>query len=280
VHKQFKPWYWDTPYTLTADLSLTHEQLVGGNYPNAIAPWDSGAFNTIGLRAKISSFSYNIFGSASVGFDASFASRKEFAQWSVQASGGASFWGLNFSSDLFAGISVGDPPAQRLFNAAGATSAAMHTNRVQRLAMNIRPDFAARNHLVLPTEGFLLSLADNDSARYGRHLANIRVMVGNLNPFARIVKLPLLKEVEMSLYGAAGWVFNHDVRWSDLKDINLEAGAVASVNPLDILLPDVIVDALHSPAPVRLSFYVPFFASSPLVQDEGLRYRFAIGVTM
>jgi hypothetical protein len=280
VSKRFKPHYWDTPFTLTAGLSLNHEQVVGGNYPNAVAPWESGAFNTIRLQAKISSFSYSLFGSVGVGFDASFASRKEFSQLKLQANGGATLWGLNFSSDLFAGVSAGAPPAQRLFNAAGTTSAAMHSNKVQRLAMNIRPEFAARNNLVMPTEGYLLSLAEDDSARYGRHLANIRVMVGNLNPFYHIVSVPLLKEIDMSLYGAAGWIFNREVRWRDLEDINLEAGAVASINPLDILLPDVIVDALHSPAPVRLSFYLPFFASSPLIGNDGLRYRFAIGVTM
>jgi hypothetical protein len=232
------------------------------------------------LQAKISSFSYSSFGSVGVGFDASFASRKEFSQLTLQANGGATLWGLNISSDLFAGISAGEPPAQRLFNAAGATSAAMHSNKVQRLAMNIRPEFAARNNLVMPTEGYLLSLADNDSARYGRHLANIRVMVGNLNPFYQLVRVPLLKEIDISLYGAAGWIFNREVQWRDLEDVNLEAGAVASINPLDIVLPVVIVDALHSPAPVRLSFYLPFFASSPLIRNDGLRYRFAIGVTM
>jgi hypothetical protein len=280
VSKRFKPHYWDTPYTLTAGLSLNHEQLVGGNYPNPVAPWDSGTFNTVRLQGKISAFSYRLFGSVALALDASVASRQEFSQLTLQASGGTSFWGLNFSSDLFAGISAGEPPAQRLFNAAGATSAAMHTNKVQRLAMNIRPEFAARNHLVMPTEGFLLSLADNDSVRYGRHLANIRVMVGNLNPFYQIVRVPLLKEIDMSVYGAAGWIFNREVQWRDLEEINLEVGAVASINPLDILLPDVIVDALHSPAPVRLSFHVPFFASSALIRDDGLKYRFAIGVTM
>jgi hypothetical protein len=105
-------------------------------------------------------------------------------------------------------------------------------------------------------------------------------MIGDLNPFSRFTQIPLLKDIELNLYGAAGWVFNRDVHWSDLSDISAEAGAVASISPLDILLPTVIVDAIHSPDPVKLSFFVPFYAHSPLLRGDELRYRFAISVSM
>ncbi len=278
--KNIRPYYWDTPYTLDVGLSANHSRLIGENYPNAVAPWSSGSYNTIGVWGSIGSYSGSLHGSISTHFDAGFASASEFAQWRLRADGGLRLWGLDVGGDFFFGTSTGEPPAQLRFNAAGASSVTMHDNVVQRLAMNIRPEFAARNHLVLPGEGYLLAFAGNDSARFGKHLLNMRITVGDLNPFNRFLRVPFLKEFDLGLYGAGGWIFDRSARFSDLEDINLEAGAEVSIDLLRTFLPNVLVNALDSPAPLRLSFYLPFYAHSKLLPAEGFAYRYAIGVSM
>lgn len=274
-----------SPHTFR--LAAEREVLVGGNYPNAVAPWSGGATNTISVGYQFATRQrLRNFFRADASFDASVASQREFAQWTLQSSGGWRWLGLQFGGDLFAGTSQGEPPAQRLFNAAGARSRQMHQNLIQRLAMNARPEFAARNHLALPTEGFLLSLLDgggDSGLRYGRSLLNGRLTFGNLNPFAWLISTPYLREFDVSAYGAAGWLFPGEVTFDGFKTIHAEAGIIASVDLLEFLdelfLPSVVIAALDTPAPVRLSLHLPLWASSPLLHESGIKYRFAVGVS-
>jgi len=188
---------------------------------------------------------------------------------------------FTMGGNLFLGASLGDPPAHRLFNVAGATSRDMHLNPIHRLAMNSRPEFMARNHLVLPTQGYLLSLAGLDSAaRLGRNLLDARVTIGDLNPFSRIVSVPFLRQFEIKLYAAGGWLFREDFTLRGFSDFNFEAGASAEIDIINAFLPSTVAAGLDAPAPIRLSFHVPFYASSKLLEKEGLGYRWAFGVSM
>lgn len=263
-------------------LRTEREVLVGGNYPNAVAPWSSGGYNTIGLGYSVSGMLGRLlYLGGAADFDASFASRSEFTQWKIA---GEMRWNVGtfvVGGNLFLGASLGDPPAHRLFNAAGATSREMHLNAIHRLAMNSHPEFMARNHLVLPTQGYLLSLAPLDSAaRLGRNLLNARVTFGDLNPFSRIFSIPFLRQIEMKLYAAGGWLFREDFTWRGFSDFNVEAGAAAELDLINAFLPSTVAAGLDSPAPIKLSFHLPFFASSKLLEKEGLGYRWAIGVSM
>ncbi|MBK8910596.1 MAG: M1 family metallopeptidase [Chlorobi bacterium] len=282
-----------SPHTFR--LAAEREVLVGPNYPNALAPWSGGPSNIISFGYQFATLQrLGNFFRTDLSFDASFASRVrsggerqgEFTQWTLQSQGAWRWLGLQFGGDLFAGTSVGDPPDQRLFNAAGARSIQMHQNPIHRLAMNARPGFGARNHLALPTEGYLLSLLSNGFAetRYGRSLLNGRITVGNLNPFASLISVPYLREFDVAAYAAAGWLFPGEVTFGGFRTLHAEAGVVASADLLELLdelfLPSAIVAALDSPAPVRLSLHLPFWASSPLLPKEGVAYRFAIGVSL
>ncbi len=257
------------------------EVLVGPNYPNEVAPWEPGGFNTIGLEYRTAT---SLWGSGSaslaVDFDASFASGKEFTQWTLKGEARRSFLGVDLAGDLFAGTSVGDPPAQRIFNAAGARSREMHLNLIHRLAMNAHPGFAARNHLLLPTQGYLVSLVDADSGRYGEHLLNARIAINDLNPFSRLIRVPFLEKVDLGIYGAAGLAFADVVTFDGFEHATIEAGAVASIDLLDLLLPRSIIDAIDPPSPVRLSFHLPLYADSPYLDGERFRYRWGIGVSL
>ncbi|MBL8157434.1 MAG: hypothetical protein JNM70_24920, partial [Anaerolineae bacterium] len=119
--------------------------------------------------------------------------------------------------------------------------------------------------------------------RYGRSLLNGRLTFGNLNPFAWLISTPYLREFDVSAYGAAGWLFPGEVTFDGFKTIHAEAGVIASVDLLEFLdelfLPSVVIAALDSPAPVRLSLHLPLWASSPLLRESGAKYRFAVGVS-
>lgn len=280
IEKNFRPFYYNVPTRHAATIGIEREVLTGPNYPNALAPWSPGGYNTIGIGYRFSAYSSGHAWRAAIRFDASFASATEFTQWQIAGEHRTTALGFNVTTDLFIGASSGEPPQQRRFNVAGARSRDMHLNEIQRLAMNIRPAFASRNHLVLPTQGYLLSFAGSDPAlRFADNLFNLRVSVGDLNPFGGFLRLPVLEKVTMKLYGAAGTFFDGDVSLRGFRRPSAEVGAVASVDLLNALLPGVIIDAIDAPAPVILSFHVPFYFKSPLT-DDGFGYRWAIGVSM
>lgn len=285
IEKTIRPMNSTGPVTQKVTAQVEREVLVGGNYPNAVAPWSPGGVNTIGLGYSIASTARNarLFGEASVNFDAAFAlngAERTFTQWRLRAVGRWQPAGITLNGELFAGALVGEPPAQRLFNAAGASSYDMHANVVHRLAMNAAPGFAARNHLILPSGGYLAGLAELPAeARLGRALVNARIRMGDLNPFRSLIPLPLLKHASVELYAAAGWLYRDAVAFDAADGPTIEAGAIASIDLLSVLLPAVVVDAIDSPSPVRLSFHAPLWTSSRLLRADGFAYRWAIGVS-
>lgn len=262
-------------------LAAARAVLVGPNYPNAVAPWTPGGWNTLGLAYR-----YRIDDRLpealhlDATFRSSFDSPTSFTQWTVAGGSTLSLpLDLDLIPNLFVGVSRGAPPAQEMFAAAGARGSEMHTNVVHRLAMNAAPDFMARNHLVLPTEGYLLSLAElPPNERFYGSVINARAAVGNLNPFTP--EAPLVGGLDLRLYGAAGWLFPGTLTFDGFKDIHWEVGASASLDLLDAFLPDALVLGIDAPRPLRLSFYVPFLASSPLLSEPHLAWRWAIGVSM
>jgi hypothetical protein len=282
LDKTIRPFFYSTSTQQKLSFHLERDVLVGGNYPNAVAPWSGGGYNTMGIGYTLAGpVGTRLYLKGAADLDASFASASEFTQGRIT---GAALWNVGaftIGSDLFFGASLGDPPAQRLYNVAGATSRDMHLNLVQRLAMNIRPAFAARNHLVLPTEGYLLSLAGLDSAsRLGRNLLDMRIAIGDLNPFSRLVSVPVLRQFEVKLYAAGGWLFRDELALGGFSDFNVEAGVMAEIDPVEAFLPQTLIDALDMPAPLTIGFYLPFYAHSNLLAKNGAGYRFAIGVSM
>lgn len=283
IEKTIRPFYYSAPASHVVSLRAEREVLVGGNYPNPLAPWDGGGYNTIGLGYEFSAANPAPYRRwrASARFDAGFASASNFAQWQISGQYLGNPWGMTVTGDLFFGASVGEPPAERMFNVAGARSREMHLNEMHRLAMNIRPEFAARNHLVLPTQGYLLSLAGaGDDLRFAGNILNARISIGDLNPFARIGNVPILNRIDLKVYGAAGTFFDGDLALRGFSRPSYEAGAVASVDLINAFLPRTIIDALDAPAPLLLSVHVPFYASSPWLAENGFKYRFAIGVSL
>jgi hypothetical protein len=281
--KTIRPLYYWTPTTNRIQFEAQREVLVGGNYPNQIASWEHGGFNTMALQYSFDAIGLAGFRrmSASARFESSFMSTTEFTQLKIDAKGDATVLGRPVSVALFAGASAGDPPAQRLFNAAGATSLDMHRNVIQRLAMNANPRFMSVNHLVLPMQGYLLSLASiPDSLRFAGNMIDGRVKIGLPNPLASSPQIPILGEIDIALYGAAGWLFDDAITWKGFRDINAEAGITASIDLLSTLFPRVIVDAIASPSPVTLGFHMPLVATSGLLDRQGLAYRWAISVSM
>ncbi len=279
--RAIKPFTINTALDQRVTFGAEREVLVGGNYPNAVAPWSGGGYNTLGLGYSVGGRGEPGSFKASANFDASFASRTEFTQWRIAATGTLRSWPLEPTLDLFCGASLGTPPAQRLFTTAGATARDQHSNVVQRLAMNAEPDFAARNHLVLPTQGFLLStLAAPAAERYGNNVLNYRLTLGRWLPFATLAPIWFLPKIDLRLYTAGGWIFADKVTFAGFEEFHAEAGAVASLDLPDAFLPGVIEDALDSPAPIRLSFWVPAYASSRLVPGSPWAYRWAIGISM
>lgn len=281
LRKELRPFYHQTSATHTVRLFADHSRLLEGNYPNALAPWDSGSYNMMGLGYTLQTGDgWNNAVTLDANFDGSILGRTSFAQWQVQGNWKTRLLGLALTTSLFAGTSAGDPPAQRMFNGAGGRSTAMHANLVHRLAMNAAPDFAARNHLLLPTEGMLTSLTEApDSLRFGKHLLNLKLEFNNVNPFS-LLKFWPFNHINAGLYAAGGWVFRENVTFAAFQDYTLEAGVIASVDLLDLLLPQVIEDAIDSPSPVRISFIAPLWSRSPLLPEEGVKYRWGIGVSM
>lgn len=282
LKKDLRPFYFRTDALHILRLSADHTRLLGGNYPNAVAPWDSGSWNMLGMGYTLetgSEWDRNRL-SLDLDFDASFGSRTAFTQWKLRGNWRTRLGRLGLHSSLFAGTSLGQPPAQRLFNAAGASSASMHANPVHRLFMNAAPDFAARNRLLLPTEGRLVSLADlPDSVRFGRHLLNLHLELSGLNPLS-IIAFPPFNRIDVRPYAAGGWIFRDKVTFAGFEDYVLEAGVTASVDVLRLLLPAAIRDGLDSPAPVVLSFTAPLWTGSPLLPDTDWKYRWGIGVSL
>jgi hypothetical protein len=289
LRKRIRPFYYSSSQSHVVSLWAEREVLVGPNYPSAIAPWSGGGYNTIGLGYDVTSNLGALALRGGFRFEAGFAGATDFSQ--VRITGGTA-WNttpFTYGADLFVGASVGEPPAQRLFNPAGATSRDMHLNEVQRLGMNIRPAFAERNHLVLPTEGYLLSLASlSPDARLAANLLNIRLTAGDLNPFSRF-NLPFLEtiglkqtlgRIDLKLYAAGGWIIPGKLALDAFGEPSYEVGATASIDPLRSFLPDVLYYALDPPAPFRLSFTVPFYAHSKLLAKSGMAYRWAIGISM
>jgi len=262
-------------------LGTARDVLVGPNYPNPVAPWWSGGWNTLSLGYR---YRFDQARPQARHLDAtfrtSFDSPTSFTQWTVAAGTTFSTIGLSIIPDLFLGVSRGAPPAQEMFAAAGARGSEMHANVVHRLAMNAAPGFMARNHLVLPTEGYLLSLAalPADQRLYGSVL-NARMAIGNLNPLAS-TRVPLLSALDIRAYGAAGWLFPGTLTFNGFGEPSWEAGASASIDLLAALLPTVLNFAIDAPRPLRLSLHVPFLASSPLLSAPHLAWRWAIGVSM
>lgn len=282
VTKAIPKFFFTTPSNQYISLRAEREVLVGPNYPNQVAPWEGGGYNILGMQ-----YQWNALPSraatlkATFGFDASFASRREFTQWQMKIESGWSWLGLGFGIDIFGGTSEGSPPSQRMFNAAGSRSIEMHRNPINRLAMNAEPGFAARNHLILPGDGYLLSLIESDSgARYAPHLLNGRLGIGGINPFQWLARVPILEDIDVEAYAAGGWVFHDAVTFDGFSDFNSEAGITASIDLLETFLPNTLIAALDSPAPVRLSFSLPFYAHSSYLGSKEFSYRWAIGVSM
>ncbi|MEO5930909.1 MAG: M1 family metallopeptidase, partial [Candidatus Kapaibacterium sp.] len=240
VSKRIRPFYYSTQQNHAVTVGAEREVLVGPAYPNAIAPWTGGGFNTLSLGYSFAGNfrESNLTARGSFDFDASFASASEFTQWRLAAGTSWNPGTFAFGGEMFLGASLGAPPAQRLFNPAGATSRDMHLNETNRLMMNINPGFAARNHLVLPTQGYLFSLASLDpAARLAGNLMTARVTMGNINPFAQFAifggkKLPYLEKIDLKLYAAGGWIFGDAITWKGFSDFNYEGGLMASIRSL------------------------------------------------
>lgn len=264
-------------------LGIEREVLVGTNKPNALEPWRGGGYNTIGLgydyAERIDYGTLKLKGSALL--ETSWGSEQEFVQWRLGGDIDWKFRPLNLRTEIFLAGSSGDPPEQRLYNASGATSRGGHLNELYRLAAGISPDFGARNHFVLPSEGYLFSLVDTDSsARRGKNLLNMRVSIGDLNPIGSRAPLPVIRDTEIRLYAAAGWLLPGVLAADNFREVTVEAGVSASVDLFDALLPKSLSDAIDPPTPVRLSFFVPFYAHGPAVGLDGFAWRWAIGISL
>lgn len=282
LEKELRPFYSRTSTTHKVRLFAEHSRLLGDNYPNVVAGWDSGDFNTIGLGYSLKRWPWwQDRLRLDLQFEASFASRNAFAQWQLGAQWETELLGLESTLALFAGTSAGTPPVQRMYNAAGASSHSMHANPVHRLFMNIKPEFAARNHLILPTEGYLTSLTEaGNNGVLARHMLNAKLQVTELNPM-RLLKFWPFTHISVSPYAAGGWVFPNAVSFEGFeKTYAAEAGLVGSVDVLNLLFSQTIQDALDSPAPVQLSMITPLWARSPLLPEQDFRYRWGIGVSV
>ena len=155
----------------------------------------------------------------------------------------------------------------------------MHDNVINRLGMNAAPDFAERNHLILPTEGYLIGLTEApDSLRYGNHLANGRVTVG-FRRLSSLVNIWPLDHIGLSLYAAGGWVLPDVATFKSFEQYHVEGGSIVSIDLLNLLFSQPQKDLIDSPNPVRLSLYIPFWTSSTLLEDEGLKWRWGISIS-
>ncbi len=274
--KELRPYYYSTNIEHRLKLFAEHERLLRGNYPNAPAPWDSGEVNRIGLGYGLEASRNS--GRVALDFDVSgaLASDYDFTQWKLKGEATRRLWGLLFDGKLFLGTTVGNPPAQHLFNGAGAGSRTMHDNLIQRFGMNAAPGFAERNHLLLPTEGYMIGLSDvPDSIRHGRHLANFRLGIG----LPSLVDFWPLRHLDLGLYSSLGWVFPERVTFDDFERYHLEAGGTITIDLLQFLFSETQRDLIDSPNPVRLTLHVPFWASSRLIGETGFAWRWGISIT-
>lgn len=282
LSKEIRPFYYQTGSTHQVSMAADHSRLLGDNYPNAVAPWDSGNYNTLGIGYEWSqgnrwSDRYGL----SLQMATSFGSERTFTQWQAAFDWSTALAGLDIETSLFAGTSVGDPPAQYLYNGAGARSTEMHENLIHRFGMNAAPEFAARNHLLLPGQGFLTSLTEADDAdRFGRHILNAKIEIGDLNPLSLFETWPFMY-IDVKPYAAAGWLFRDNVTFDRFGEISVEAGLVASVDVMDLLFVSrEWRDLLDAPYPVRLSFIAPIVAESPFLEETGTAYRWGIGISV
>lgn len=282
LEKELRPFYYQTSTHHWLRLFSEHSRLLGGNYPGEQAQWDSGDYNTVGLgyRVEHGSWWQDQYW-MDLNFSTSFASRTSFAQWQLQGGWESSVLGIDINASLFAGTSVGTPPAQRLFSATGASSVSMHQNLVHRLFMNIKPEFGKRNHLLLPTEGYLVSLTESpDSVQTGQHVLNTKLEVNGLNPLKLLDVWPF-RHMTVAPYIAGGWIFPNAVSFDSFEqNYAVETGLTGTIDVLNLLLPENVRDGLDSPAPVQLSLITPLWAQSPWLKEDGWKYRWGIGVSV
>lgn len=267
-----------------ARMTIDYERLIGPDYPNGLIPWDKGDFASIGVEYGLTAsgpFGHP-FISATVGGTTAIATERRYTEWRLSAFGRHRVAGIAARLDLFVGASVGNLPMQRQFDLAGASARSLHSTTIHRLAANISPEFARRNRLVLPREGWLFSLLDAPGGHRGAGAINTRLSLGNLRDLPLV---GLLKEVGLTdarLYGSVGWLFNGDLSVHGLATPpSVEAGVWGTFDLVNLLLPQRIIDLLDLPTPILLSIHLPLVASSPRLEQQGFRLRSpAIGITL
>ena len=279
LSKEIRPYFYQVNSRHEVRLFAEHSRLIGENYPNLMARWDSGDYNRIGLGYSLFAGNRRKGGSVTFDFSSTFASRTEYAEWRLKGLGHSRIFGMKIQGDVFIGTSVGDLPAQNLFNGAGSSSRTMHDNLIHRLGMNAEPEFGERNHLLLPTEGFMIALTEApDSIRFGKHIANARLELG-LPELQSLVDVWPLRHIDVSLYASGGWVFPETVTFDQFSDYSVEAGGIVAVDLLDLFLSRTERDLLDTPDPVILALYMPIWASSPLLDETGVTWRWGISIS-
>ena len=279
LSKELRPHFYQVTSKHEVYLSAEHSRLLGDNYPNSVARWDSGDYNRVGIGYSLSGGNRRTGGSLHLDVDGTVASRTEYVQGKLKGSGHGEVLGIKVQGDVVFGTTAGDAPAQHLFNGAGASSRAMHDNLIHRLGMNAAPEFGQRNHLLLPNEGFMIAMTEvADSLRYGKHIANARVELA-LPELESVVDLWPLRHIDLSLYASGGWIFPDIVTFDSFSNYNLEAGGIASVDLLDLFLSQTQQDLIDSPNPVLLSLYMPFWAKSPHLMESGIGWRWGISIS-
>ncbi|MCB0710845.1 MAG: M1 family metallopeptidase [Ignavibacteriae bacterium] len=279
LSKELRPFYYSTSLHHKLQLYAEHSQQTGKIYPNAVAVWDSEGVNRIGLEYQLTQRGWEQRNELSIEVSATAGADNGFAQWKIQGSSNQRLFGLDVEENLFLGTSLGTPSSQFKFNGAGSSSRTMHDNVINRLGMNAAPDFAERNHLILPTEGYLIGLTEApDSLRYGNHLANGRVTVG-FRRLSSLVNIWPLDHIGLSLYAAGGWVLPDVATFKSFEQYHVEGGSIVSIDLLNLLFSQPQKDLIDSPNPVRLSLYIPFWTSSTLLEDEGLKWRWGISIS-
>jgi hypothetical protein len=264
-------------------IAAEREVMFGPNYPHPAAAWSRGGYNWIELGYRYEADASAPFGAvtAESRFSSSFASATAFTEWRISAASSLGFLGLRLDGAMAIGASLGELPAQRLFDAAGSTAREKHINEVHRLANNIDPKWSARNRLVLPGSGMLMAFASEDSAaRLSANLVDARIAIGNLNPFASLLPIPVIGRVEVQAYAAGGWIPGDRMALDRLDRYAYEGGITLAIDPIALLLPRVWRDLVDPPRLVRLSATLPLYARSSLLKIQSGPYRWSIGITM